>query len=49
MHLMTHINTTANTPTTIVPPSLHQSYTQLTNPNPNPITPPASTSPPLPI
>ena len=36
MHANTHINTTANTLTTIVPPSLHQSYTQLTNPNPNP-------------
>ena len=38
MHANTHTNTTANTPTTIVPPSLHQSYTQLTNPNPNPNT-----------
>ena len=36
MHANTHINTTANTLTTIVSPSLHQSYTQLTNPNPNP-------------
>ena len=35
MHANTHINTTANTLTTIVSPSLHQSYTQLTNPNPN--------------
>ena len=36
MHANTHTNTTANTPTSIVPPSLHQSYTQLINPNPNP-------------